>query len=207
MKLFSTTRQLPQGNCLWVICLIMLSGSSWGTEPPVVPVKSKPPGDLPQTKPELPTPIVSDILRLRKQFGDPLKGTLLENPAAKSKVPLKQPKANSKEVEDGSNQSFTEALQQVRQAAASNPVKDETLKPVPAGAPSPVVLEQLSPSLSPLQQALRQSWRLLDARAAELEDLADYQQADQLRKLSQQIRLQLRQLANPRTATRLSQPR
>jgi len=207
MKLFSITRQFPQGNYLWAICLIMLSGSSWALEPPVVPAKSTPPADLPQTKPELPTPIVSDILRLRKQFGDPLKGTLLENPAATSKVPLKQPKANSKEVEAGSNQSFTEALQQVRQAAASNPVKSETIKPLPAGAPSPVVLEQLSPSLSPLQQALRQSWRLLDERAAELEDLADYQQADQLRKLSQQIRLQLRQLANPGTATRLSQPR
>ena len=211
MKLFSTSRQLSPGHCLWIVCLIMLSGSCWGVEPPLVPAKNKPPADRPQAKPDLPAPssapIVSDILRLRKQFGDPLKGTLLENPATESKVPLKQPKSDLKDVETGSNQSFTEALRQVRQAAASNPVKSETLKPLPGGTPSPVILKQPDPTLSPLQQSLRQSWRLLDQRAAELEDLADYQQADQLRKLSQQIRLQSRQLANPGTATRLSQPR
>ena len=190
---------------------MMFVSSSWGAEPPVEPAKSEPPANAPQAKPELPAPspapIVSDILRLRKQFGDPLKGTLLENPATGSKIPLKQPQAKSKDPAAGSNQSFTEALRQVRQAAAANPVKSVPLEPLPMGAPSPVVLEQLGPTLNPLQQSLRQSWRLLDQRAAELEDLADYRQADRLRKLSRQIRLQSRQLANPATATRLSKPR
>ena len=211
MKLFSTTRRLPQGGYLWIVCLMMLIGSSWGAEPQVVPAKSEPPADAPQAKPDLsapsPAPIVSDILRLRKQFGDPLKGTLLENPATEPKVPLKQPQANPKDTEAGSDQSFTEALRRVRQTTASNPVKSVTPEPLPVGTPSPVVLEQRGPTLNPLQQSLRESWRLLEQRAAELEDLADYQQADQLRKLSRKIRLQSRQLANPGTATRLSKPR
>lgn len=211
MKLFSTITRLPQSGYLWLTCCMILAGYCWGIEPPVVPTESTSPAEAPQAKPDLPAsppaPIVSDILRLRKQFGDPLKGTLLENPTAGPKTPLQQPKANSNEVEDGSKQSFTEALQQVRQTSATNPVKTATREPAPVGTASPVVFEQFDSSLSPLQQSLRQSWRLLDQRAAELEDLADYQQADQLRKLSRKIRLQSRQLANPGTATRLSKPR
>jgi hypothetical protein len=211
MKSFCTTRQSTQRGWLWAGCLLILIGSAPAADPPVVPVNNQPPADSPQAKPGLPptppSPIVSDILRLRKQFGDPLKGTLLENPAAAPKILLNQPGAGSKGPGAGSNQSFFQALQQVRQAAASKPVKSVTLEPLPVAAPSPVMLEQLSPTLSPLHQSLRQSWRLLDQRAAELEDRADYQQADQLRKLSQKIRLQSRQLATQGTATGLPNPR
>ena len=211
MKSFCTPRQSTQAGWLWAVCLLIFIGSAAAADPPVVPVNNQPPADLPQTKPGLPptslSPIVSDILRLRKQFGDPLKDTLLEDSAAATKVPLKQPRVGSKGSGAGSNQSFFQALQQVRQAAASRPVKSVTLEPLPVDAPSPVLLEQLSPTLSPLRQSLRQSWRLLDQRAAELEDRADYQQADQLRKLSQEIRLQSRRLTTQGTATGLPNPR
>ena len=207
MKSCRTTRPSTQHGWLWAGCLLLLIGSAPAADPPVVPVNNQPPADSPQAKPGLPptppSPIVSDILRLRKQFGDPLKGTLLENPAAAPKILLNQPGAGSKGPGAGSSQSFLRALQQVRQAAASKPVKSVTLEPLPVAAPSPVLLEQLSPTLRPLHQSLRQSWRLLDQRAAELEDQADYQQADQLRKLSQQIRRQSRQLATQGTATGL----
>jgi len=211
MKSFCTTRPSTRRGGLWAVCLLILISSAPAADPPVVPVNNQPPADSPQAKPggspTSPSPIVSDILRLRKQFGDPLKGTLLEDPAAAPKIPLKQPGAGSKGPGAGSNQSFFQALQQVRQAAASKPIKSVTLEPLPVTAPSPVLLKQLSPTLSPLQQSLRQSWRLLDQRAAELEDRADYQQADQLRKLSQQIRLQSRLLATQGTATGLPNPR
>jgi len=210
MKSCCTIRRSTQPGWLWAVCLLIFIGTAPAADPPV-PVNNQPSADSPQTKPGLlptsPSPIVSDILRLRKQFGDPLKGTLLEDPAAAPKVPFKQPGAGSKGPGAGSNQSFFQALQQVRQAAASKPVKSVTLEPLPVDAPSPVLLEQLSPTLSPLRQSLRQSWRLLDQRAAELEDRADYQQADQLRKLSQQIRLQSRQLTTQGTATGLPNPR
>ncbi|MFP6672916.1 MAG: hypothetical protein VB857_16015 [Pirellulaceae bacterium] len=211
MKSFCTTRRSTQRGWLWAVCLLILIGSTPAADPPVVPVNNQPPADSPQAKPGLPptapSPIVSDILRLRKQFGDPLKGTLLEDPVAAPKNPLKQPGAVFNGPGAGSNQSFFQALQQVRQAAASQPVKSVTLEPLPVAAPSPVLLEQPSPTLSPLQQSLRQSWRLLDQRAAELEDRADYQEADELRKLSQQIRRQSRLLATQGTATGLPNPR
>ena len=211
MKLFSKRTQLRQSHYLWLGCLLILASFCWGVEPPVVPAKRTPAVDTPEAKPDLPAPspepLVSDILRLRKQFGDPLEGSLLENPAAGSKGPRKQPAANSAEVKNGSKQSFTEALQRVHQATATGPAESAVREPVPIGTPNPLVLEQHGPSLNPLQQSLRQSWRLLDQRAAELEDLADYQQADQLRKLSRKIRLQSRQLANPGSASRLSNPR
>jgi len=211
MKLFSVMRRRLHSHYIWLACLILLAGFCWGVEPPVDPAKRTSTTDTPQAKSELPAPspepIVSDILRLRKQFGDPLEGTLLGNPETGTKGPLKQPATDAGKVEPGSKQSFTEALQRVRQATATNPAKHATREPGSKDTPNPVVLEQLQPSLSPLQQSLRQSWRLLEQRAAELEDMADYEQADQLRKLSRKIRLKSRQLTNAGPATRLSIPR
>ena len=89
MKSFCTTRRSTQRGWLWAVCLLILIGSTPAADPPVVPVNNQPPADSPQAKPGLPptapSPIVSDILRLRKQFGDPLKGTLLEDPVAAPK--------------------------------------------------------------------------------------------------------------------------
>ena len=190
---------------------MFLASICWGFEPPVAPTKRTSPADRQQAKPELPAPspepIVSDILRLRKQFGDPLKGTLLENPTTRSEVPLQQPRTDTDEEKNGSKHTFTEALQQIRQATATAPIESTAREPGAGDRPNPVVLERLQPSLDPLQQSLRQSWRLLEQRAAELEDVSDYEQADQLRKLSRKIRLQLRQFAIPNSATRLSDPR
>ena len=176
----------------WISCLVVLVGLAAANQPPK-PVSQ--PADSPavEATPDIPPPaIVTDILRLRKQFGNPLSGTLLQESPP---VPAKNTRAG-KTVKP-TEQSFIQALNQVRQAEKPAPISPPAAESSPA---SVVTVVPLQTQLSPLQQALRQSWLLLDQRAAELEDLANYQEADQLRELSQKIRLQSRQLTSPRSA-------
>ncbi|MFP6620292.1 MAG: hypothetical protein VB877_13170 [Pirellulaceae bacterium] len=181
----------------WISCLVILVSLAVADQPPK-PVGQ--PADPPavEATPDIPPPaipppaIVNDILRLRKQFGNPLSGTLLQEP-----LPAPGKNAGAEKTVAPTDQSFIQALNQVRQAGKRSPIRPLAPESSPA---SPVTAAPLQTQLSPLQQALRQSWLLLDQRAAELEDLANYREADQLRELSQKIRLQSRQLTSPRSA-------
>ena len=176
----------------WISCLVILVSLAAADQPPK-PVSQ--PADPPavEATPDMPPPaIVTDILRLRKQFGNPLSGTLLQEP-----LPAPGKNARAEKTVAPTEQSFIQALNQVRQAEKPSPIRPLAPESSPA---SPVTAAPLQTQLSPLQQALRQSWLLLDQRAAELEDLANYREADQLRELSQKIRLQSRQLTSPGSA-------
>ena len=159
------------------------------------PESAKQPARSPAAKatPDIPPPaIVTDILRLRKQFGNPLSGTLLQEP-----LPASATNAPVDKTVEPTEQSFIQALNKVRQSEKPVPTKALAPESIPA---RPVSVTPFHVQLSPLQQALRQSWLLLDQRAAELEDMASYQEADQLRELSHKIRIQSRQLNSPRSA-------
>ena len=173
-------------------CLVILIRLAAADQPPE---SAKQPARSPAAKatPDIPPPaIVTDILRLRKQFGNPLSGTLLQEP-----LPASATNAPADKTVEPTEQSFIQALNKVRQSEKPVPTKALAPESIPA---RPVSGTPLHVQLSPLQQALRQSWRLLDQRAAELEDMASYQEADQLRELSHKIRIQSRQLNSPRSA-------
>ncbi|MDE0735651.1 MAG: hypothetical protein OSB47_07500 [Pirellulaceae bacterium] len=176
----------------WISCLVILVSLVAADQPPR-PVNQPAGSPAVEATPDIPPPeIVIDILRLRKQFGNPLSGTLLQEP-----LPVPGKNARAEKSVEPTEQSFIQALNQVRQAERPGPIRALAPESSPA---SPVTVASLPTQRSPLQQALRKSWLLLDQRAAELEDLANYQEADQLRELSQKIRIQSRQLTSPRSA-------
>jgi hypothetical protein len=176
----------------WISCLVIQVSLVAADQPPR-PVNQPAGSPAVEATPDIPPPaIVTDILRLRKQFGNPLSGTLLQEP-----LPVSGKNARVEKSVEPTEQSFIQALNQVRQAEKPSPIRPLTPESSPA---SPVTVAPLQTHLSPLQQALRQSWLLLDQRAAELEDLTNYREADQLRELSQKIRIQSRQLTSPRSA-------
>jgi hypothetical protein len=176
----------------WISCLVILVSLAAADQPPEPANQPAGPPAVEAT-PDIPPPaIVTDILRLRKQFGNPLSGTLLQEP-----LPAPATNAPADKTVEPTEQSFIQALNQVRQSEKPGPTRAIAPESIPA---SPVIATPLHVQLSPLQQVLRQSWHLLDQRAAELEDLANYQEADQLRELSHKIRIQSRQLTSPRRA-------
>lgn len=191
---------------LAMACLLTLICPASATDPPAAAVLDQPQTVSPQAAPKRlaspPPAIVIDILRLRKELGNPLTGSLLENPVVVPTTPSREDPASPGGSEPGPEKSFVQALHEVRQQALSAGREPGTAKANSATAAHPVVFSRFSPGPSPLQQSLRQSWLLLDQRAVELEDLRCYDEADGLRKLSQQIRLQSRQLSTKRSAPR-----
>jgi hypothetical protein len=176
----------------WISCLVIQVNLAAADQPPE-PANQPARSPKVEATPDIPPPaIVTDILRLRKQFGNPLSGTLLQEP-----LPAPATNGPADKTVEPTEESFIQALNQVRQSEKPVPTKALAPESIPT---RPVIATPLHVQLSPLQQALRQSWLLLDQRAAELEDMANYQEADQLRELSHKIRIQSRQLNSPRSA-------
>ena len=188
-----------RGYSLCILFLLIFICTTGAMDPPLPAAKTPSRPGPAAAEPPQPA-IVTDILRLRQELGNPLQGTLLEEPGSAPQPPRTGPVAAPKETE----KSFVQALRQVHQQSESTAADAIPAEPA---ATNSVFFSRWQSNLSPLQQSLRQSWTLLEQRAMELEDLQQYEEADELRKLSRKIRLQSRQLVKKRTASGLQERR
>lgn len=188
-----------RGYSLCILFLLIFICTTGAMDPPLPAAKTPSRPGPPAAEPLQPA-IVTDILRLRQELGNPFQGTLLEETGSAPQTRTTGPVATPKDA----GKSFVQALRQVHQQAESTAA--DTIPAEPATTKS-VFFSRWQSNLSPLQQSLRQSWTLLEQRAMELEDLQQYEEADELRKLSRKIRLQSRQLMKKRTASGLQERR
>ncbi len=112
-----------------------------------------------------------DIMTLRGEQENLFAGTVFEEMALPA--------------DDGA---FLNALRKVAYEAQQDAPQVSSVPQTPT--PWPAQLDDLE-----LVEQLRQTSRLLDTRAADSEATADYQRADQLRRLARRLRRQARQLA------------
>jgi hypothetical protein len=133
-------------------------------------------------------PALVEILEIRRRLGDdPFRGTIFERTTAATDGSKSEPVTNAKE---DVSRAFTDALKTVAAGAR------ETPRSVEPKLDSRVPFLESSPDAD-FVGALRQAARALDGKAADLEPLRHYGQADQLRRLAAKLRRQARDFDGP----------
>ena len=146
------------------------------------------PDPVSTAKEEVSDPALAEILEIRRRLGDdPFRGTIFEGAATAADGSNSDPATNP---EKEFNRAFSDALKTV---AAS---QRETQTVAEPGPESRVRVSQDS-SDADFVGALRQAARALDNKAAELEPLRQYGQADQLRRLAKKLRRRAREYDGP----------